>query len=414
MRSPENQFTIKAKLFRAFREEVAFEIKPLTLLYGFNQAGKSSLLRLLPFLADATQSGVGPLDLNSPAFDRATLKELGCLCSPPSLTPWFTFEASAVHGKPTLKMQFDNDQGLVVNRLRITADSQEIFSADYDGTSSRIGGKLVAAYEGRCNGADWSGELIFSNVFPQGLPEQVEVIVQQVQSAMTSQLERLQWLQADRLSGKNDRPTRCCRSDGSDLPALLNNQEDQSLLKKVSNWLAGQEGFGNAIRLQQDSSGHQEFIHGAHAREELPLSYAGEGIRSLLPILVCSYWAETKNAAAPTMLAVEEPEAHLHPTVQVALLDRLVETVQAGIPVVLETHSVYLLRAMQVAVLEKRLTPEEVGLYWVEQTKESVSRAKRIEISSDATLTGWPPDVFEKEQELAHRIFDLRWTKGER
>ncbi|MCI5141852.1 MAG: hypothetical protein D3909_09040 [Candidatus Electrothrix sp. ATG1] len=133
-----------------------------------------------------------------------------------------------------------------------------------------------------------------------------------------------------------------------------------------------------------------------------------------MPILVCSCWAETKNAAAPTMLAVEEPEAHLHPTVQVALLDRLVETVQAGIPVVLETHSVYLLRAMQVAVLEKRLTPEEVGLYWVEQTKESVSKAKRIGISPDATLTGWPPEVFEKEQELAHRIFDLRWTKGER
>lgn len=61
MRNPENQFTIKAKLFRAFREEVSFEIKPLTLLYGFNQAGKSSLLRLLPFLADSNQLEPGLL-----------------------------------------------------------------------------------------------------------------------------------------------------------------------------------------------------------------------------------------------------------------------------------------------------------------------------------------------------------------
>ncbi|MGB5686743.1 MAG: ATP-binding protein [Candidatus Electrothrix sp.] len=414
MRNPENQFTIKAKLFRAFREEVSFEIKPLTLLYGFNQAGKSSLLRLLPFLADSNQLGAGPLDLSSPAFGGATLKELGCLCRPPSLTPWFSFEASGFPEKPSLKMQFDNDQGLVVNRLRITSDSREIFSADYSGTSSRIGSKLVADYEGRCNGTDWSGELIFSSLFPQGLPEQAEAIVEKVQSAITP-LERLQWLQADRLSGKkNDRASRCCRPDGSDLPALLDNPEGQNLLKKASTWLASQEGLGNAIRLQQDSSGHQEFVHGAHAREALPLSHAGEGIQSLLPIVVCSYWAETKNAAAPTMLAVEEPEAHLHPTVQVALLNRLIETVQAGIPVVLETHSVYLLRAMQVALLEKRLVPEEVALYWVEQTKDSVSKASRIAISPDATLTGWPPEVFEKEQELAHRIFDLRWTKGGR
>ncbi len=196
------------------------------------------------------------------------------------------------------------------------------------------------------------------------------------------------------------------------LPSLLNNPGGQSLLKTVSSWLAGQEGLGNGISIRQDSSGRPEFVHGARGREYLPLFLAGEGIRALLPIVVCACWAETKNAAAPSMLAVEEPEAHLHPTVQVALLDRLIETVQAGIPVVLETHSVYLLRAIQVAVLEKRLTPEDIGLYWVEQGKDSASTVKKIEISPDATLSGWPPDVLEKEQELAHRIFDLRWTRG--
>jgi predicted ATPase len=113
------------------------------------------------------------------------------------------------------------------------------------------------------------------------------------------------------------------------------------------------------------------------------------------------------------MLAIEEPEAHLHPTVQVALFDRLVETIGSGIPVMLETHSVYLLRAMQVALLEGRLSPDQVGLYWVDQNTDGASSVTAIGIDQDAILSGWRPDVFEKEQELSHKILDLRWQRGD-
>ncbi len=138
MNYSEKLFTIKTKLFRAFREDAIFEVKPLTLLYGFNQAGKSSLIRLLPLFADSIQSGSGPLDLSSSALDGTSLKEIGCLCNPPSLTPWFTIEACGFQSKATLKIQFDNDNGLVVNRLRIASDSKEIFSVDYNGSSSQL------------------------------------------------------------------------------------------------------------------------------------------------------------------------------------------------------------------------------------------------------------------------------------
>ena len=111
-------------------------------------------------------------------------------------------------------------------------------------------------------------------------------------------------------------------------------------------------------------------------------------------------------------LAVEEPEAHLHPTLQVALFDQLVDTVRTGIPVVLETHSGYLLRAMQVALLDGRLTPAQVGLHWVGQGSDGASTVTGIDIEADATLMNWRPDLFEKEQELAHRIFDLRWQRA--
>jgi len=43
-------FTLKLSALRSFRDEASLDIRPLTLLYGFNQAGKSSLLRVLALL----------------------------------------------------------------------------------------------------------------------------------------------------------------------------------------------------------------------------------------------------------------------------------------------------------------------------------------------------------------------------
>ncbi|WP_020503887.1 AAA family ATPase [Lamprocystis purpurea] len=79
-------FTLKLQAYRSFRDETSIDIRPLTLLYGFNQAGKSTLVRLLALLADSLAPGAGPLDLRSPAARGATFKELGHLGREPNLT----------------------------------------------------------------------------------------------------------------------------------------------------------------------------------------------------------------------------------------------------------------------------------------------------------------------------------------
>lgn len=408
---PNTIFTLKVESFRAFRDETRIDARPLTLLYGYNQAGKSTLLRLLVLLADSLQSGAGPLDLQSRALDGASFKELGWLGRKPSFTPRLTLIDPNRTPEPTLKIQFADERGLIVNRVHLSRGNGDKFMVDYDRIIQRKAQYLEASYEGKYRGNDWSGSLTFDNLFPSALPDEAKEIAGQVRESLQA-LERLQWLHANRLADGEigSRPARCCPPDGSDLITAIQGPNERSILEQASAWMARQEGMGNQIVSRPNSEGKAEFIHGSPGREDLPIRLAGEGIRALLPILLCSYWAETHEDFAPSMLAIEEPEAHLHPTLQVALFERLVETIQAGIPVVLETHSVYLLRAMQVAVLEKRLAPEQVGLYWVEQREDSAASVTSIEVEPDATLRGWRPDIFEKEQELAHRIFDLRWA----
>ncbi|MEO1268585.1 MAG: hypothetical protein AAFX99_10835, partial [Myxococcota bacterium] len=56
---------IRVTRFRSFRRETYLELRPLTLLYGDNNSGKSALLRVLPLLAGSIQGAHGPLDPNS-------------------------------------------------------------------------------------------------------------------------------------------------------------------------------------------------------------------------------------------------------------------------------------------------------------------------------------------------------------
>ena len=57
----------------------ALELRPLTLLFGCNNAGKSALLRALPLLsASARSRGQQALDLTSPATKHANFDEIRC------------------------------------------------------------------------------------------------------------------------------------------------------------------------------------------------------------------------------------------------------------------------------------------------------------------------------------------------
>ncbi len=405
----------KVRSFRAFRDEASIQLRPLTLLYGRNQAGKSTLLRLLPLVANSLLPGTAALDLQSPSLRGATFKELGWMGRAPALSPWITVVAQNAQPEPTFAIQYSDDNGIIVNRMRLSrGTTDDIFIVSLDGDVHRTSERIEARYSGKYRGSDWTGSLTFSRFFPDNLPDRAEEIAQDVQVTLEP-FTRIQWLGANRLADDGIAGTRrvlCCLPDGSDLASLMHGQE-RTVLDVASQWLAGQEGLANEVAIQTSPSGQPQLVLGAPGRERLPVYLAGEGIRALLPILLCACWADAghgnADSDAPSMLAVEEPEAHLHPNLQVALFDRLIETVRRGVPVTLETHSVYLLRAMQVAILEGRLSSKDVGLYWVESDADGAASVNPVTIEKDATFKEWRPFEFEQEQELAHRILDLRW-----
>ena len=224
-------------------------------------------------------------------------------------------------------------------------------------------------------------------------------------------IQKVQWFAAARsATPAMSRISRCCLPDGSDLPSILENRKDITELASI--WLSDSKTLGETVHINKDSEGKSRFELRRTGNESLPQHLAGEGVRWLLPILLAACWAEIGGEGAPTILAVEEPEARLHPNLQIVLLNRLLSMINAkGIPCVLETHSIYLLRRAQLAVAQKELSPSDLAIYWIERT-DHAAQVRKIEIDSDGTLRGWNPETFEEEQHLSREIFEARWKSS--
>ena len=89
-------------------------------------------------------------------------------------------------------------------------------------------------------------------------------------------------------------------------------------------------------------------------------------------------------------IAIEEPEIHLHPSFQSRLAEMFFEAYKNwGVQFIIETHSEYLVRKLQVMVADKEneFTPNIVSLNYVEVDENNVSTNRKIDILEDGRLS---------------------------
>lgn len=111
----------------------------------------------------------------------------------------------------------------------------------------------------------------------------------------------------------------------------------------------------------------------------------------------------------PKTICVEEPEVHLHPKYQSLLADMFVEAYQKyNIHFIIETHSEYLIRKLQVMVADKEnaLSPNDVSLNYVEKDENGVSTNRQIKIEEDGSLSdSFGAGFYDEADTLAIQLF---------
>ena len=162
------------------------------------------------------------------------------------------------------------------------------------------------------------------------------------------------------------------------------------------------EDFGSKIEdailggsVQVDRSAHIDYPSFAYRpqgwKESLALANASSMVSELAPVvLYLRYLIEPGN-----VLIIEEPESHLHPGMQVAFTRQIATLIEAGIRVIVTTHSEWLLEELANIVRrsdlpkakrgdEPALRPDQVGMWLFEpkqRPKGSVIKEIRLDDS---------------------------------
>ncbi len=132
----------------------------------------------------------------------------------------------------------------------------------------------------------------------------------------------------------------------------------------------------------------------------------GLGLSQVMPVL-----AALRVAQPNQLVVMEQPELHLHPRRIHKLAEIIVDAVNRGVRVIIETHSELLLLGIQTLVAKGLLDPAKVSLNWFELDEQGNSRIQQTEIESNGSFGDWPVDFLDIELRAQQQYLDATWQR---
>ena len=190
--------------------------------------------------------------------------------------------------------------------------------------------------------------------------------------------------------------------------------EDRAAIKANEANVSGTESPGDALREAppRKIDALAQGIAEAQVRREIRLvatgrdlqvrtSDIGTGISQILPVVVAAL-----DPDRPAITAIEQPELHVHPRLQVELGDLFAEQTAGGGVFLIETHSEHLMLRLLRRIEETgsnelpegkpALKPDQVSVVYVEQIDGEV-RATRLRIDETGEfIDRWPQGFFDE------------------
>jgi hypothetical protein len=172
---------------------------------------------------------------------------------------------------------------------------------------------------------------------------------------------------------------------------LFRNRDNADKMATIHNWLE-KFGFSDKLVLQPQGPGAFSLSWATSTEHASDTAFVdmGFGLSQVLPLIVQGVIAE----AGSTIIA-EQPEIHLNPRLQTVLAELFAFFVERDVHIISETHSEHLLLTVRRLVAEKRLASDSVAIYYVER-KERDSAVSCVAMEEDGhiTATAWPAGFF--------------------
>jgi len=146
----------------------------------------------------------------------------------------------------------------------------------------------------------------------------------------------------------------------------------------------------------------------------VPATDSGTGIIQILPFLVRRAQDELDPPGRNVLELIEEPELHLHPSAQAMLADLYIRAANT-VPVrfLVETHSETFLLRLRRRVAEGTLDAKRLALYFVDDDGDS-STIRQINVDEFGNVDYWPEGIFDEGFDEVRALAEAQETRLER
>lgn len=139
--------------------------------------------------------------------------------------------------------------------------------------------------------------------------------------------------------------------------------------------------------------------------KKISINNLGFGVGQILPILY-----KCLSAAPGGLLVIDEPETHLHPSMQSKLADFFMQMVQLGRKVIVETHSEYIIDKLIYHCIKSTSARDATELYWVMNGEKGAS-VLPIAYDDLGYVSNAPDGFLSEKAKLVEELTALRFAK---
>ncbi len=433
--------------FKAWRDTGPVRLAPLTVIFGANSAGKSSLGHLMLALKQTVQSTDRRRALH--LGDGKSLIDLGtfadCLHGHQSQNPLeFELQWHPPGGfqteDPISRDSFRGDTISLLTRLEADAQAQaQVSSIRYrlmEGKQSKLEVDFSCSPQGEFALESSSYKLVKTQgrQWPLDAPEKFY----RISDASRARFQNAGFLSDLALTAEEllnrfyylgplrDHPRRTYQWSG-DTPedvgskgeltvsAILAADAQERKLNRgpkhkyllfqafIATWLKDL-GVIDDFLVKPIAAGRKEYevlVKTGSSTPEVKITDVGFGVSQVLPALVLPFYCP-----ANSIVWMEQPEIHLHPQVQAELADVFISATTArenhkgrNIQLIVESHSEHFLNRLQRRIAEGVISSDNVAVYFCRKNKSGEADMEPLEVNMFGDIENWPENFFGNEME---------------